>query len=80
MHWITFWNRIFLAACVFIIAALAVYIVHEKSEREIIRLTSEEREWLDSHDGEITIGADIDYTPMDFINRWGEHDGLSGFN
>lgn len=39
-------------------------------------LSPEERQWLDSHDGTITIGADPDYPPIDYVEN-GRHSGLS---
>jgi len=77
MNWLKLLNRIFIIASLSIITALAVYIFYNKAGEEGIHITPEERAWLDSRDGQIRIGSDIDYIPMDFINRWGEHDGIS---
>ncbi len=78
MGWIKNWYSGFAVLSLSAIVALSVYIWQGRSEnRHEVHLSTEEREWLDAHDGEIRIGADIDYIPMDFINRWGEHDGIA---
>lgn len=71
------WYNIFIAFSLSVITALLVYILSGAGESRIIKLTQEEREWLDENDGRIRIAADPDYIPMDFINQWGEHDGIA---
>ncbi len=69
MYWIKKWYNIFIIMSLSLIIGLVVYILNEKNDSESIRLTQEEREWLDANDGHIRIGADPDYIPMDFINQ-----------
>ncbi len=71
------WYNIFIVLSLSIITALVVYILYGDGKSGKIILTQEEREWLDAYDGRIRIGADPDYIPMDFINQWGEHDGIA---
>jgi len=77
MNWIKKWQNIFIIVSFSLIIALIVYIWYEKPDSQSVRLTLEEREWLDANKGGIRIGSDLDYIPMDFINQWGEHDGLA---
>ncbi len=39
-------------------------------------LTDEEREWLDSHEGQIKIGYTTDYPPIEFLEN-GQYVGIS---
>lgn len=77
MNWIKKWHNIFIIVSLSLIIALVVYIWYEKPDSRSVSLTLEEREWLDANEGGIRIGSDLDYIPMDFINQWGEHDGLA---
>ncbi|HOP31475.1 MAG TPA: transporter substrate-binding domain-containing protein [Spirochaetota bacterium] len=71
------WYNIFIILSLSIITALLVYILYGDGKSGKVQLTQEEREWLDTYDGRIRIGADFDYVPMDFINQWNEHDGIA---
>lgn len=71
------WYNIFIAFSLAVITALLMYILSGAGESRNIKLTREEMEWLDENDGRIRIAADPDYIPMDFINQWGEHDGIA---
>jgi len=71
------WYNFIIALSLSVITALLVYILSGAGESRSIKLTQEEREWIDANDGRLRIGADPDYIPMDFINQWGEHDGIA---
>jgi diguanylate cyclase (GGDEF)-like protein len=58
-----------------IVLILSSCVVKESDEFEIF-LTDEEREWLDAHEGKITIGYTTDYPPVEFLQN-GEYAGIS---
>ncbi len=62
----------FVALCIVGIIMLLILFSNYDKKSDTIFLTNEEKEWLENHKGQITIGYTIDYPPVEFLkdNRY----------